>query len=164
VKVMELLSRNEKQILNALSLIILLVSLSNDVSLDEKLSLVLELLDFSCSGELKIEALTIMLMCLSTSYAALLSRKSPCAADVSKLAVRISQEAGGLSHPQISVWIKTHVLKRSSTSIEYILDFIVRPDLMLKGDRGVKSDGAKLKSKEYRYCIWLYIYYHHHKK
>lgn len=151
---------------NTVVFLILMISAcdSLEANIDARLHSILKLVDFAQSDSLTADTVTVLLMCVCTAYSSILSRRSPSTQDIIKLSSQVLSSvvcsASGTQYriPDIEHWTRANILRRSTTTIDFVFDFMSTGDLKMKAEKSKQSTGgAKLVSDGYNSFMQLNV-------
>ena len=126
---------NDVGVINALSLLITFVGLvDNDATMgEERVTEIFNLFDFSRSGVLSLEDLTILLMCVSYSFSHVVQRHSdvPSDAAIIKLAQQIYDKLNKkykqtIKRDELVMWARMNLFEKGITKIDTVFDAFVK--------------------------------------
>jgi len=127
---------NDVGVINALSLLITFVALVDNDGVtmgEERVTEIFNLFDFSRSGVLSLEDLTILLMCVSYSFSHVVQRHSdvPSDAAIIKLAQQIYDKLNKkykqtIKKDELAMWARINLFEKGITKIDTVFDAFVK--------------------------------------
>eukprot|EP01038_Epipyxis_sp_PR26KG_P004119 gene4119-5872_t len=144
-------SKNDTGIINAITLFVSIISLGNGDSRNElgRLESLFDLMDFSRNGQISLDEMTILLLCVGYSFSFILSYKSDSPIDpiIIKFAKGIYESlnkkpSASITKTEFIDWIKNKVFSKGLININSILNGMIH-GVEVVGDGAEEDNDVK---------------------
>lgn len=143
--------RNDSVNINAITLLITLVSIGNIENRDEigRLEKIFDLLDFSNSGQISMDEFTILLLCVGSSYSFIINRQpeeGPIDHSIVQFAKYVYESIGKrtgttMKKNELVEWAKEHIFGKGYLNINDIFSCLIN-GLDVGGDKLAENSVA----------------------